>query len=211
MTENMTSTLTVNELRSGFESDPSSFLTVSLAMNQHLVISGVSGCGKSSLLQILAGLRPAASGHMIWQHHTVSESNLDWWRQQFCYLPQQPVMGGETLLDVLLLPWMMKAVSIPKPAFTECEDILQSLQLKHPLSHSVKQLSGGEKQRLAIGRALLMKRSLWLLDEPTSALDPQSRDRLIAILKEHSLKMISISHDPVWVAAADFHHHMGDA
>ncbi|MGF1704130.1 ATP-binding cassette domain-containing protein [Photobacterium makurazakiensis] len=210
MTENMTSTLTVNELRSGFESEPSGFLTVSLGTSQHLVISGASGCGKTSLLQILAGLRPAAAGHMVWQNQTVSENNLDWWRQQFCYLPQQPVMGGETLLDVLLLPWVMKAASTSKPTLTACEEVLQSLQLKHPLSHYVKQLSGGEKQRLAIGRALLMKRSLWLLDEPTSALDPQSRDRLIAILKAHSLTMISISHDPVWVEAADFHHLMGE-
>ncbi|PSW20827.1 ABC transporter [Photobacterium sanctipauli] len=209
MTQQENSILTINALSSGFESDSSNFLALSLDAGQHLVISGPSGCGKSSLLQILAGLRPSQSGQFQWQQQIISEHNLGWWRQQFCYLPQQPVMGGETIGDALLLPWQMKAVSSPQPESSQCEAVLTSLHLKHPLSHPVKQLSGGEKQRLAIGRALLMNRPLWLLDEPTSALDPHSRDRVMALLKEQGLTMVSVSHDPVWVEAADCQHDMG--
>ncbi|MGF1726834.1 ABC transporter ATP-binding protein [Photobacterium nomapromontoriensis] len=202
--------LIINELFSGFESLPLLRLTTDLMPGEHLVISGPSGCGKSSLLQVLAGLRPAQHGHFYWQDQPISEHNLSWWRQQFCYLPQQPVMGAETIAAMLLLPWQLNASPLPQPDNARCVAVLVALGLQHPLDKAVNMLSGGEKQRLAIARALLMERPLWLLDEPTSALDPASRDRVMALLALQQQTMISVSHDPVWVAAAHCQYVMGE-
>lgn len=209
MTEQRTELFAARQLGSGFEAEPTSHLTVTLQPGQHLAISGPSGCGKSSLLQVIAGLRPPSCGEIHWQQTTIIEQNLSWWRQQFCYLPQQAVMGGDTILQALMLPWHLKAQAIPEPSHERCLKVLASLGISHSLEQPTSKLSGGEKQRLAIARALLMERALWLMDEPTSALDPASRDRVIALLAQQSLTVISVSHDPVWVNSAQLHHHMG--
>ncbi|KLV05542.1 ABC transporter [Photobacterium aquae] len=195
--------LSIQQLSSGFEAISSMSLTSTLAMGQHLAISGPSGCGKSSLLKVLCGLRPALAGRIVWQQQAVTEANLSWWRQQFCYLPQQPVMGAEDVYSVLRLPWRLKATSVVEPTEQQCLQVLEQLDLASVQSKSVNTLSGGEKQRLAIARAVLMQRPLWIMDEPTSALDAASRDRLAALTRQYSLMVVSVSHDPAWVAGAD--------
>ncbi|MDV5168171.1 ATP-binding cassette domain-containing protein [Photobacterium rosenbergii] len=209
MTDQRTEIFTAERLGSGFEADQTSHLTVSLQPGQHLAISGPSGCGKSSLLQVIAGLLPPAGGTIQWQQNKIKEQNLPWWRQQFCYLPQQAVMGGETILKALLLPWHLKALNLPEPTHEKCLQVLVSLGISHSLEQPTHKLSGGEKQRLAIARALLMERTLWLMDEPTSALDPASRNKVIELIAKQSLTVISVSHDPVWVNSAQLQHVMG--
>lgn len=208
MKQSINSELAISHLGSGLESSGNDYLTRTLRKGDHMAISGPSGCGKTSLLQVLAGLRPASTGSFKWQGKTVDAELLGWWRQQFCYLPQQPVMGAETIGEVLLLPWSLKATKSPLPDEQQCLDVLTKLSLSHPLTKLASQLSGGEKQRLAIARALLMSRPIWLLDEPTSALDPASRDKVIAVLSEQSLTMVSVSHDPVWLQACQYQHAM---
>lgn len=210
MTERVGSVLAVNHLGSGLESSERYYLTQTLQQGEHLAISGPSGCGKTSLLQVLAGLRPSASGTFSWQGKPIDADSLSWWRQQFCYLPQQPVMGAENVGQVLRLPWQLKAMKSAAPDDQKCLLVLDKLALPHPLDQSVSQLSGGEMQRLAIARALLMERPLWLLDEPTSALDPASRNNVIALLSEQQLTSVSISHDPLWIQSCDYQHQMGE-
>lgn len=200
--------LAISHLRSGLESTERDYLTQELRQGDHLSISGPSGCGKTSILQVLAGLRPAVSGTFLWQGRSIDAESLSWWRQQFCYLPQQPVMGAEDIGEVLRIPWRLKAMKSTVPDDKQCQSVLDKLALTHPLSQPVAQLSGGEKQRLAIARAILMARPLWLLDEPTSALDPASRDKVIALLSEQPLTVVSVSHDLVWLQACQHHHSM---
>lgn len=211
MTEQRTDIFVAKQLGSGFEAAQASHLTVSLQAGQHLAISGPSGCGKSSMLQVIAGLRPPSCGDIYWQQTTIKEQNLSWWRQQFCYLPQQAVMGGETILQALMLPWQLKALTLPEPPHERCQSVLDTLGIPHSLEQPTNKLSGGEKQRLAIARALLMERTLWLMDEPTSALDAASRDKVIALIAKQALTVISVSHDPVWVGSAQLQHQMGGA
>ena len=211
--------LTITELSSGLEASGCGRLTGALRAGEHLAISGGSGCGKSSLLLVLAGLRPPVHGVFTWQGRDVSADDLAWWRQQFCYLPQEPVMGADTIGQVLRLPWTLKAISASlhsasppnpphEPDDTLCREALDRVGLTQPLEYAVSQLSGGEKQRLAIARALLMQRPLWLLDEPTSALDSVSRDKIITLLDAVAPARVSVSHDPIWLAASDYQHHM---
>ncbi|MEZ9523700.1 ABC transporter ATP-binding protein [Enterovibrio norvegicus] len=205
-----TATLQFHQLRSGYEADKTSALTEALSQGQHLVIKGASGSGKTSLLRVMCALQPAQHGHIDYQQHTVSVQNLPWWRRQFCYLPQEPVMGANTIAEVLRLPWSLQATDKPSPSDEACQTALASLNLQHNMNHDVDTLSGGEKQRLAIARALLLDRPVWLMDEPTSALDAKSRDSLMTLLKTLPIIAVSISHDPEWMRAASHTFVLGD-
>ncbi|CEO41772.1 ABC transporter ATP-binding protein [Photobacterium kishitanii] len=196
------------ELRSGFEHPQLVPLSADLLPGQHLALSGASGCGKSSLLQVIAGLKSPRSGYFNYQQQQIDTGSLSFWRQQICYLPQQAVMGAETVLEVLLLPWHLKAMQSSHPSQQYCQQALLQAGLNITLDKEVTILSGGEKQRLAIARAILMQRSIWLMDEPTSALDPAARNNIIELIKSLKIICISVSHDPVWLATADQVYHM---
>lgn len=202
-------TLVFNQLRSGFEAHSDSSLSTCIKQGQHLAISGVSGCGKSSLLQVIAGLKAPQSGTVIFNKQLIDVKALNFWRQNICYFPQQAVMGGECVRDVLHLPWRLRAIThLPVPSDELCLSALSQAGITVLLDKSIDTLSGGEKQRVAIARGLLMQRNVWLMDEPTSALDPAGRDRIIQLLSELSIICVSVSHDPVWLSKASQIHTM---
>lgn len=221
-------TLSFDNLRSGFEKYTTEGLTIDLSNGQHLCLSGSSGSGKSSLLKVIAGLQAPKNGTFSYQKESITPKNLLWWRKQIAYLPQQPIMGGiaspqgkkkgakakrggnntPSVEQVLLLPWELDAVDFAQPSAKECQQALSRFNLTQQLSDKVIKLSGGEKQRLAMARALLMKRPIWLLDEPTSALDIENRDNFIQIIKDLDVIKISVSHDEEWVNESDFVHHL---
>ncbi|PSW65023.1 ABC transporter [Photobacterium leiognathi subsp. mandapamensis] len=202
-------TLVFNQLRSGFEAHSDSSLSACIKQGQHLAISGVSGCGKSSLLQVIAGLKSPQSGTVIFNKQLIEVKALNFWRQNICYFPQQAVMGGECVRDVLHLPWRLRAIThLPIPSDELCLSALSQAGITVLLDKSIDTLSGGEKQRVAIARGILMQRNVWLMDEPTSALDPAGRDRIIQLLSELSIICVSVSHDPVWLSKASQIHTM---
>ncbi|MBP2699866.1 ABC transporter ATP-binding protein [Photobacterium lucens] len=202
-------TLVFNQLRSGFEAQSDTSLSACIKQGQHLAISGVSGCGKSSLLQVIAGLKAPQSGSVTFNNQLIDVKALDLWRQSICYFPQQAVMGGECVRDVLHLPWRLKAITyLPLPNDDLCLSALSQAGITVLLDKPIDTLSGGEKQRVAIARGILMQRKVWLMDEPTSALDPAGRDKIIQLLVELSIICISVSHDPVWLKGATQVHTM---
>ncbi|PHZ59976.1 ABC transporter [Photobacterium leiognathi] len=202
-------TLVFNQLRSGFEAHSDSSLSACIKQGQHLAISGVSGCGKSSLLQVIAGLKSPQSGTVIFNKQLIEVKALNFWRQNICYFPQQAVMGGECVRDVLHLPWRLRAIThLPIPSDELCLSALSQAGITVLLDKSIDTLSGGEKQRVAIARGILMQRNVWVMDEPTSALDPAGRDRIIQLLSELSIICVSVSHDPVWLSKASQIHTM---
>ncbi|WP_318436776.1 ABC transporter ATP-binding protein [Photobacterium leiognathi] len=202
-------TLIFNQLRSGFEAHSDSSLSACIKQGQHLAISGISGCGKSSLLQVIAGLKAPLSGTVIFNKQLIDVKALNFWRQNICYFPQQVVMGGECVRDVLHLPWRLRAIThLPAPSDELCLSALSQAGITVLLDKSIDTLSGGEKQRVAIARGILMQRNVWLMDEPTSALDPAGRDRIIQLLSELSIICVSVSHDPVWLSKASQIHTM---
>ncbi|MBE1275255.1 ABC transporter ATP-binding protein [Enterovibrio baiacu] len=190
------------QLRSGYEAPSTAPLSLSLTAGDHLVLKGASGSGKTSLLKVICGLQAPQNGEIHWQNTQIDTANLAWWRSQFCYLPQDPVMGADTVIDVLHLPWTLKASSRELPSESQCQHVLDQVNLSHALNKEVDTLSGGEKQRLALARAVLLERPIWLMDEPTSALDAGSRDNVMALLETMNVIRVSISHDQVWVGSA---------
>jgi molybdate transport system ATP-binding protein len=140
---------------------------------------GPSGSGKSTLLRIIAGLERRASGHI----HYAGEA----WQQPTRHLPAW--RRGATLLfqDVRLFPHLNVAGNLayaakranPERPGPDQAEVVGALELEDQLERQAQSLSGGEAQRVAIGRALLARPRLLLMDEPLAALDLDRRARLL--------------------------------
>jgi putative ATP-binding cassette transporter len=164
-------------------------LSLSLQPGDALLITGDSGCGKSSLLRAIAGLWDRGSGVI---HHPPLE--------QFFFLPQQPYLQSGTLRSQLIYPSTKSGLSDEALL-----DILQQVHLPQ-LAERVggldavqdweKLLSVGEQQRLAFGRVLVHQPDIVILDEATSALDSGNEASLYARLRENGTTLISIAHRP---------------
>ena len=170
-------------------------LTLSLKPGDALLITGDSGCGKSSLLRAIAGLWRTGTGVI---HHPPLDDIF--------FLPQQPYMQYGTLRSQLIYPSIKASLGD--------ERLLQILEEVHlaALANRVggldavhdwaKLLSVGEQQRLAFGRVLVRQPAIVILDEATSALDSSNENSLYERLRASGTTLISIAH-----RAAVLRHH----
>jgi putative ATP-binding cassette transporter len=170
-------------------------LNLVLKPGDALLITGDSGCGKSSLLRAIAGLWHTGSGVI---HRPPLED--------FFFLPQQPYLQSGTLRSQLIYPSVESSLSDE-----DLLDILEQVHLPH-LAERVggldavqdweKLLSVGEQQRLAFGRVMVHAPGIVILDEATSALDSGNEASLYGRLRESGTTLISIAH-----RAAVLRHH----
>ncbi|WP_226035184.1 thiol reductant ABC exporter subunit CydC [Aquibacillus saliphilus] len=151
-------------------------LSLSIPSGSKTAIVGASGSGKSTLLQLVLKLQQVQSGEIYWNQHDISTvSGNAMWEQAKVVLQENHFFYG-TIRENLLL------------ADTELDDVLLKsvlakvqlnlFSLDDHVSENGENLSGGEKQRLAIARALLKKGHLWVLDEPTSSLDSRTEQSI---------------------------------
>lgn len=160
------------------------------------VLMGRTGCGKTSLLEILCGLRPPLSGR-VWVEGT-DVSHLPPRQRGIGYLPQ----------DIALFPTLPVrrqlgfALEIRRRSEKEIHQrvnqLASELGITHLLDRQPDKLSGGEKQRVALGRALAAEPKVLLLDEPLSALDEDVRDEMTRLLKrvqkDHAITVLHVTH-----------------
>jgi NitT/TauT family transport system ATP-binding protein len=157
-------------------------------------ILGESGCGKTTLLRIAAGLIPASSGHVLLDGTPVTKP-----RRDMGFVFQQSVLlEWRNVLENILLPveiFRLKEQDYRDKAL----DLLKMMGLGGFEHHYPVQLSGGMQQRVSIARALILKPSLLLMDEPFGALDAITREQMnIELLRIWSLSRtttIFITHD----------------
>ena len=147
----------------------------------YAVLMGKTGCGKTTLLEILCGLRQPAAGRLFIGERDVTE--LPPGERGIGYVPQDGAMFPTmTVRDQIGF-----ALAIRRRAETEIaarvKELSEHLDVGHLLDRLPQHLSGGERQRVALGRALAAKPSVLLLDEPLSALDEELRDDLAVLLK----------------------------
>lgn len=170
-------------------------LSLTLKPGDGLLITGDSGCGKSSLLRAIAGLWRAGTGVV---HHPPLDDVF--------FLPQQPYMQAGTLRSQLIYPSAETSLSdeqlleiLGEVHLAELADRVGGLDTVHDWE---KLLSVGEQQRLAFGRVLVRKPSIVILDEATSALDSSNEAALYERLRSSGTTLVSIAH-----RAAVLRHH----
>lgn len=152
-------------------------IDLTIDQNDRIGLVGANGCGKSTLLQVLAGTESCDGQIERMKGLTMH------------YLPQDPVFSRETVLEE------MKAHAAAQPeAIEEFEisSILSRLGLK---DQPIRQLSGGQRKRLALAKALITRCQLLLLDEPTNHLDAEMIEWLENRLRKENQAVLMVTHD----------------
>ncbi len=176
--------------------------SLAVARGEKLVIRGPSGCGKSSILKSLVGLIPIEGGSIRVDGIVLEAKTVGTIRQHIAFIGQEPVLGAAQVREALLLPFTFKAHRHIQPDRQKISELLARLHLRDSiLDKPAAHVSGGEKQRIAIARALLLDKTVFLADEITSALDHESKEAVMNELFRPELTLVSVSHDPDWFAA----------
>lgn len=176
-----------------------------LAAGQTLALAGPSGAGKSTLLRLLAGLLTPGTGQVcLGSAQIVSMQSEE--RRAFRLRHIGLVFQDFALLDYLtvteniLLPHQFRDGSAGTPVRQNMHDLTRRLQIDRYLDKRVSQLSQGERQRVAVARALVHEPRFIFADEPTASLDP-SRGRIVVELliedaRRRGACLIMVTHDP---------------
>jgi lipoprotein-releasing system ATP-binding protein len=162
-------------------------LSFSLARGQAAAVMGPSGSGKSTLLYVLGALEPPSTGTVSLDGqnpYALDEARLARFRnehigfvfQDHALLPQCSV------LENVLAPTLVAADGRPQSFIERAKALLSDVGLAHRIDHRPAELSGGEKQRAAIARALVRQPTLLLCDEPTGNLDQRNADAVADLL-----------------------------
>ena len=179
-------------------------ISLSVEAGAHLTITGPSGSGKSSLLKLLAALVSPSSGRIVYQGRDLEDLDPVTYRREVSYCFQQPVLFGQTVRDNVAFPFEIRQIPFDQERVLTA---LARLDLGPEfLDKPIKDLSGGEKQRVALVRNLLFEPKVLLLDEVSSGLDEQTKLLLRAFLKDlhqEGVTLIEVTHDQKEIEAAE--------
>jgi molybdate/tungstate transport system ATP-binding protein len=172
---------------------------VSLAVpaGRYAVLMGKSGCGKTTLLEAVAGLRPVVAGTVRLAGRDVTALRPA--ARNTGYVPQDGALFPTmTVRDNLAFALDVRGVP-PAAADERVKELAGWLGLEHLLDRRPHNLSGGEKQRVALGRALAPRPPVLLLDEPLGSLDDDTRDQLVELLarvrESRGVTVLHITHN----------------
>ena len=171
-------------------------VTVSIPTGSYGVLMGRTGCGKTTLLEIICGLRRPLNGRVLIGDRDVTNEPPA--SRGVGYVPQDGAMFP-TMTVREQLGFALHVRRHPPAGIAERVDQLATeLGLTGILGRLPQNLSGGERQRVALGRALATRPKVLLLDEPLSAIDEELRDDLAALLRrvqrEHGVTALHITH-----------------
>lgn len=183
--------------------------SLTIVPGEHLAIVGASGSGKSTLLKVLLRLEAPTSGSLSAGGVDAGRISVERWRRELAWVPQQPTLFSGSVRDNLL-------VAAPHADDTT---LWQALEIAHAsgfvsrlpqglsteVGERAARLSSGQRQRLAIARAIVMDAPVLLVDEPTAHLDPLTADQLLRSLElwRSGRSLIVVTHDVRCSSRAD--------
>jgi lipoprotein-releasing system ATP-binding protein len=187
----------------GIEVEVLTGVDLDIRRGETLAVVGASGVGKSTLLHILGTLERPSTGKVQWDGKDIfslDDRSLAAFRNrkvgfvfQFHHL-----LAEFNAMENVMMPALIARV--PQPAARDlAEAILVRVGLKERLTHRVSTLSGGEQQRVAVARALVLEPEVLLADEPTGNLDPKSGGRvqelILELNHERGLTSVIVTHN----------------
>ena len=168
-----------------------------VAERQTLSVLGRSGCGKTTLLKLLAGLQVPDAGVIVRRGADITTLPVE--RRDIVYLYQEPLLFPHlSVFENLAFGLRLRKVE-PDRVRHQVSQMLDRLDLADQGEKPPHRLSGGQRQRVSFGRALIVSPSLLLLDEPFSSLDAETRTQMQALFKrvaaEFAITSIFVTHD----------------
>ncbi len=196
-------------------------IDLKIEQGRFVAIVGPSGAGKSTLLHILGGLDSPTQGKVIFAEEDIYKLN----DAMLCRVRNKAIgfvfqfyhlLSEFTVLENVMMPALLSHDT--RYAIRDTRNnalrLLEQVGLKDRVTHFPNQLSGGEKQRVAIARGLMNKPRLLLCDEPTGNLDSQTGEEIIALLKKINLAeqmtVVLVTHNLELAKIADRVYHLKD-
>ena len=172
-------------------------ISFSVKLGDSIGIIGPSGSGKSSLFRLLNLLISPTDGQILYHNKNIQEYVPTELRRSIAYILQKPYLFGTTVEENLLYPYQLLG---KKPDYNELDSYLDKVQLpKNIIEKKNTALSGGEQQRIALIRSLLIKPQIILLDEVTAALDETNTLLLEKLILDeqmlHQATLLFITHN----------------
>ena len=193
----------------GFAYDTDSFrlnlASLTIASGETVAIVGPSGCGKTTLLHLIAGILKTQTGQLRVLGSEVSAMSDDRARdfrlQRIGMVFQSfELLDYLNVLDNILLPVRIgSGVCLSCAVRERARQLATQMGIADKLSRPISRLSQGERQRVAVARALLLRPPLLLADEPTGNLDPNNKGRVLSLLLDYAAEegagLITVTHD----------------
>jgi ABC-type polar amino acid transport system ATPase subunit len=182
-------------------------ITFTISEGEIVGVLGLSGSGKTTLLKILSGLLPFKVGsyEIEGKPAYVKNKRSEEISQELGVVFQEfNLFMHRTVIDNLALPYHLRSKKPMNECRKEAMALLETLGLQDQADKYPFKCSGGQQQRIAIARALILKPTVLLIDEPTSSLDAENTQKVIDILKglhETGLTLILITHDMAFAKA----------
>jgi len=170
-------------------------ISISIAKGDYISIVGPSGSGKSTFLKLCSHLISPTGGNIIYKGKNITEHNPTELRKSIAYCFQMPFLFGDTVAENINFPFSIRNIKLDQDRVNKLFSIFH-IDTDF-LNKDVKNLSGGEKQRIAIIRSLLFEPEILLLDEITSALDTDNTrivESVIASLNKKGTTVLWITH-----------------
>lgn len=172
-------------------------LSLSIEAGDFLSIVGPSGSGKSTLLRLCCHLISPTEGTIRFHGQDLMRFNPMELRKQISYCFQMPYLFGDTVRNNLEYPFLLRNKPVDPDRL---EELFAAFQMStNNLEKEIQNLSGGEKQRIALMRSIVFRPEILLLDEVTSALDvanTQIVEKVIEALNQAGITILWITHNP---------------
>lgn len=188
-------------------------VSLNIQAGELTVIMGKSGCGKTSLINVIAGLLTPQSGEVLWRGENIctmkGKRKTAFRRDSLGYIFQNYNLIGELTAEENIA-----VAAILSGKENSVKDVLALVGLDGKGKKYPRQMSGGEQQRVSIARALVKNASLLLCDEPTGALDTENAKHVMCLLqriaREKRIPVIVVTHNPDYAILADHYIRIND-
>lgn len=184
-------------------------VTLEIGKNELVIIQGKSGAGKSTFLKLFNRFNDSTKGRILFHNREIKEYSIEDIRRSIIYLPQLPLMIEDTIEENLRFPFSFHAHKDKKYNPLKAKEWFEYFQMGMPLNHNALKLSIGQKQRIALIRAMLLEPEVLLLDEPGSALDSGNKrlieQKIESMVESSRVTVVMATHSEVSFSGKNHH------